>query len=154
GMQRNPRFSNSRRTVDLPDPGPPVMTNKFSTRWARWLLCGTNTLLLWNHRWRANLIQLLRFHSSRLHVHSFGDGLDDPLCVAGDADQRGGAHRVEEVQSQKIESGNFCNDPLLMDWVAILREDRQINPGKVVSVSRTPDHILDLQSPAVLEQRQ
>src|SRR5262245_41454682 len=82
------------------------------------------------------------------------DDFSDPFCVAPDTHERGGGHRIEEVQTYKVEPWNFLDDPKLVIELTLFSNDRQIDPWKAVMVSRAPDHVLHVEYPAIFDQRE
>jgi hypothetical protein len=55
------------------------------------------------------------------------------------------------VQSHEVESRFPCHDAAVVQRLAVLSEDREINPLEPGQKTGRPDHVLDFQDPSILE---
>src|SRR5215468_1314087 len=150
GTQWNPRASSSRRIVVFPEPGPPVMTNRFSTLLIN-LLCNPSVAIGRGDQFRR--------HKSRNRIElpvrpaATSNGLHDPFGIPPDADQSGRTHCVKKMQSDKIHARYLLHNAALVNRVAVRGKYRQIDPRKVMPISGAPDDVRYVERAAVGEQR-
>src|SRR5918995_6964856 len=64
-----------------------------------------------------------------------------------------GGHRIEELETDEVETGLRFDDPALVLWL-LGTEYRKVDPGEPGVESRAPHHVGDVHRTAVLELRQ
>ena len=75
------------------------------------------------------------------------------MCLASrpDTSHQRRAQRVEEEQPDEVETGARLDDAAVMNGIAVLDRQLEIDPVVVGCVSRAPDDVRHIEDPSVLE---
>src|SRR5439155_10145846 len=90
----------------------------------------------------------------RLRVRAtFDQNLRDVGRIPSDARQHVRGGRVLERETDELQPGGARSDPALVDRLALLAEDREVDPREVLPEAGAPDDVRHVDDVAVLEDR-
>ncbi len=78
---------------------------------------------------------------------------DNPGIVADTSEQRG-AESGLEMQTDEVESASFGYNPVIVKRIAVVAEDRYLDPPKIRMVTGCPHDPIDVEDLTVLQHRQ